>query len=315
MQLEPSIQLLDRLLKLRQPTPALSLSAIAQRNAEPLDGWLAWLFLGAKVPLPQVVDQTLTGRHGPIPLRLYYSRLTGELPLILFFHGGGWVTGSLATHDRLCRRLAQVTEALVIAVDYRLAPWHRYPIPLEDCYDAVLWAVEHAAELGGNPHQLIVMGDSAGGNLAAAVCLMARDQSGPAILRQVLLYPAVDGTLSAPSHKRYAQAPLLDRTAIHFFRDQYARSPQDIHDGYFSPLLADDLSQLPPAFILTAEYDPLRDEAAAYAVRLSAAGIDVVYQDYPGMVHAFLSFPRFCSGAVPAIAAIGKDVRAATTTP
>lgn len=175
-----------------------------------------------------------------------------------------------------------------MAVDYRLAPWHKYPTPLEDCYDVVLWAAAHAAKLRADEHQLIVMGDSAGGNLAAGVCLMARDQAGPSILRQVLLYPAVDGTLSYPSHQRYANAPLLSQEAIHFYRDRYRQVPQDIHDPYFSPLLAPDLSNLPPALILTAKYDPLRDEGAAFAQRLATHSA-VVYRDYAGMVHGFMS--------------------------
>jgi acetyl esterase len=298
-------------MKRRKPVRKMSLPEIQKRNAAKLEGLLAWYFLGDKLPLHQVSDLTLTGRHGPIPARLYYPRAASNLPLIVFFHGGGWVTGSLATHDRLCRRIAQATAALVVSVDYRLAPWHKYPIPLEDCYDTVLWATANAAELGANADRLIVMGDSAGGNLAAAVCLLSRDQDSPSIHRQVLIYPAVDGTLSAPSHQRYAQAPLLDSAAIHFFRDQYLRSPQDIQSGYFSPLLAADLSQLPPAFILTAEYDPLRDESEQFAQRLSTAGVPVSYQDYPGMVHAFMSFPRHCAGAAAAIETIGEYVKAA----
>jgi acetyl esterase len=311
MKLDRNIQLLDWLMKLRTPTHQLSLPEIQQRNAAKLDGLVAWYLLGPKVPLPQVSDRTLTGRHGPIPVRLYYPSTEANLPLIVFFHGGGWVTGSLETHDRICRRIAQATMALVVSVDYRLAPWHKYPIPLADCYDAVLWAAATASELGADADRLMVMGDSAGGNLAAAVCLMARDQDGPAIHRQILIYPAVDGTLSAPSHQLYTDAPLLSRVGIHYFRDQYLRSPQDIQEAYFSPLLATDLSQLPPAFILTAEYDPLRDEGEQFAQRLAAAGVPVRYQDYPGMVHAFMSFPRHCSAAAAAIEAIGEYVKAA----
>ncbi|RZM78016.1 alpha/beta hydrolase [Leptolyngbya iicbica LK] len=306
-----NIQLLDWLMQRRKPTHQLSLPAIQQRNAAKLNGLLAWYFLGEKLSLSRVVDRTCTGRHGSIPVRLYYPSPEPNLPLIVFFHGGGWVTGSLETHDRVCRRIAQATMALVVSVDYRLAPWHKFPLPLEDCYDAVQWAATNAAELGADADRLIVMGDSAGGNLAAAVALMARDQSGPKIHRQVLIYPAVDGTLSSPSHQRYTDAPLLSRTGIHYFRDQYQRSPQDIHNAYFSPLLADDLSHLPPAFILTAEYDPLRDEGEQFAQRLTAAGVPVRYQDYPGMVHAFLNFPRHCSAATAAIAAIGEYVKAA----
>jgi acetyl esterase len=311
MQLDWKIQLLDWLMQRRKPTYRLSLPVIQKRNAAKLNGWLAWYLLGEKLPLSQVIDRTVTGRHGSIQIRLYYPSTQANLPLVVFFHGGGWVTGSLETHDRLCRRMARVTAALVVSVDYRLAPWYKFPIPLEDCYDAVRWAATNATELGADADRLIVMGDSAGGNLAAAVSLMARDHQGPDIHRQVLIYPAVDGRLASRSHQRYTQAPLLDQTAIHYFRDQYQRSPQDIHNPYFSPLLADDLSHLPPAFVLTAEYDPLRDEGEQFAQRLAAVGVPVSYQDYPGMVHAFLNFPHHCSAATAAIAAIGEYVKAA----
>ena len=310
---DPSIRILDWLLKRQKPTYQLSLPEIEKRNAAQLNGPLAWIFLGPKLSLPRVVNHTLTGRHGPIAVRLYYPRLEANLPLIVFFHGGGWVTGSLETHDRLCRRIAKGTGALIMAVDYRLAPWHKYPIPLEDCYDTVLWASSQAENLKADAKKLVVMGDSAGGNMAAAVCLMARDQSGPKIHRQVLLYPAVDGTLSYHSHQRYTTAPLLTQTAVHFFRDQYMKTLADTQEAYFSPLLAKNLAQLPPAFILTAEYDPLHDEAKAFAEKLTAAGGTVIYKDYPGMVHAFMHFPRFCSSAVEAFVAIAEDIKTATS--
>ncbi|MEM6256189.1 MAG: alpha/beta hydrolase [Cyanobacteria bacterium P01_D01_bin.156] len=310
---EPSIRILSWLLKRQKPTYQLSLPEIKERNAAQFNGPLAWIFLGPKLSLPRVVNSRVTGRHGPIPVRLYYPRLDDDLPVIVFFHGGGWVTGSLETHDRLCRRIAKGTGALIMAVDYRLAPWHKYPIPLEDCYDAVLWASSQAKSLGADANQLVVMGDSAGGNMAAAVCLMARDLSGPKIHRQILLYPAVDGTLSCGSHQRYGEAPLLTQTAVHFFRAQYMKTLADTEEAYFSPLLAKSLEQLPPAFILTAEYDPLHDEAEAFAEQLSAAGGTVIYKNYPGMVHAFLHFPRFCSGAAAAFAAIVEDIKTATS--
>ncbi len=308
----PSIRLLDWLLKWRKPVYQQSLPEIATLNAESLDGVLAWLFLGPKRTLPKVVDRTLPGRHGDIPVRLYYPHLEAGLPLVVFFHGGGWVVGSLATHDRLCRWIAQRSGALILSVDYRRAPWHKYPVPLHDCYDAVVWAASHPEHLGAAPDPPMVMGDSAGGNLAAAVCLIARDRAGPPIRRQLLLYPAVDGTLSYPSHQHYAHAPLLSEADIRFYRAQHMNTPADLHSAYFSPLLAENLEHLPPAFILTAEYDPLHDEAKAFAEKLTVAGGTAVYQDYPGMVHAFLMFPRFCSSTVAAVAAIAEDIQAAS---
>ncbi|MEM9137184.1 MAG: alpha/beta hydrolase [Cyanobacteria bacterium P01_F01_bin.42] len=305
------IRLLCWLLSLQRPAYRLSPAEIERRNANRLGGLLGWIFLGPKLSLPRVIDRVASGRHGSIAIRLYYPSQDANIPLIVYFHGGGWVTGSLETHDRVCRRIASGTGALVLSVDYRLSPRHKYPVPLEDCYDAVVWASSQAASLGADGSRLIVMGDSAGGNIAASICLMARNQAGPKIFRQMLLYPAVDGTLSYPSHQTYAKAPFLNQASVQFFRAQYMNTIEDTKEPYFSPLLAQTLANLPPAFILTAEHDPLHDEAKAFSERLSAAGVDVIYQDYPGMMHAFLNFPRFCSGASAAFTAIAEDVRAA----
>ena len=312
MRPELSIRLLDWLLQQRKAVHEMSLQDIERHNAIRYDGLLARLFLGPRLRLPKIVDTTMDGRHGTVPLRIYYPHHDEGKPLVLFFHGGGWVTGSLETHDRLCRRLALLSGATIVAVDYRLAPRNKYPVPLDDCYDAVLWASSEMAYLQAAPNQLMVMGDSAGGNLAAAVCLRARDEHGPAILRQVLLYPALDGTLSCSSHHRQANAPMLDRRAIEFFRSHYMNDLADINHAYFSPLLAKSLEHLPPALVVTAEHDPLHDEGSAFADRLIDAGVPVTYQDYPGMIHAFLHFPYFCSGAVTALGAIADDLRSAT---
>ena len=311
MDLDPGIRTLLVLFKWRKPTYQMSLDEIQRTNQARLSPLLSWLFLGAKPTLDRVVDTSLSGRHGEIPIRLYYPDAEGPLPLVVFYHGGGWVTGSLETHDVICRRVAQEAGVLLAAVDYRLAPWHRFPVPVEDCYDATCWLVDQATSLGARHDCTIVMGDSAGGNIATVVCLMARDLQGPAIARQVLIYPAVDGTRSYPSHQRYPDAPLLPKVSMDFFVDCYARHETDLRAPYFSPLLAADVSQLPPALILTAEYDPLHDEAVAYAEKLQKAGVAVKYTDYPGMIHAFLSFPRFCQGAQPAFAEIATFIQAA----
>lgn len=238
----------------------------------------------------EIENRTIPGRQGGIPVRVYRSARSADLPIIVYFHGGGWVLGGLNGHDAICRRIAAENHALVISVAYRLAPQHKYPAAAEDAYDATCWVAEHARDLGGAPEKLIVMGDSAGGNLAAVVSLMARDLAGPQIAFQVLIYPAVDLAHDFPSKKLYDDTPVLDRQAMDFYRDQYIREPADLQDPYVSPLLAADFQHLPPALILTGEYDPLRDEGKAYAERLRAAGSEVTEVCYPGMAHGFLSF-------------------------
>lgn len=273
-----------------------------------------WVWSGRKQKLPKIVDQVITGRHGDIPIRLYYPDSQAPLPLVLFFHGGGWVTGNISTHDSLCRHIAYRSQALVLSVDYHLAPSFPYPVALEDCFDAAQWANDNAQTLGAHAQPLILMGDSAGGNLAAAVSLLSRDRHGPNILKQILIYPVVDGTLNHPSMDRYAAAPVLSKAAMQFFVDQYASSPTDIQSPYFSPLLAD-LSHLPPALIILAAYDPLRDEGQAYARRLQRAGIPVQVKEYSGMVHGFLSFPRFCHCAEDALGEIAEFIQAPNPSP
>ncbi|WP_041658819.1 alpha/beta hydrolase [Acaryochloris marina] len=311
--LDWKLQILKGLLNRSQPIELLSPEALRQRNETSRPAVIDWLKHGRKRKLPKVRNQWVTGRHGNIPIRLYYPSLNSPLPCVVFFHGGGWVTGNLGTHDAFCRQIAYQSGALVLSVAYRLAPEFPYPTPLEDCYDATQWAAQNADALGADPRQLMVMGDSAGGNLAAAVCLMARDLEGPNLQKQILLYPALDGTLNHPSMDQYADAPVLKKTAMEIFINQYANSPADIQSPYFSPLLAETLNHLPSALVITAAYDPLRDEGQAYAQRLQQAGVPTQVTDYPGMVHGFLSFPRFCSGAKLAWAEITQYLQAATS--
>lgn len=303
--LDWKIKVLAWLLNQSKPIMLMNLADLRQKNEQSRLAVIDWLKYGRKLKLPKITDQRAVGRHGDIPVRLYYPSLQSlqanqqpsQLPCAIFFHGGGWVTGNIETHDHFCRQIAYDSGVLVISVEYRLAPTFPYPIPLEDCYDATLWVTQNAAALGVDGHQLMVMGDSAGGNLAAAVCLMARDLGGLDIQRQILIYPVVDGTLNHPSMEQYADAPVLTKAAMEFFVEQYADSPVEVQLPYFSPLLAKDLSQLPPALVITAAYDPLRDEGQAYARRLQTAGVPTQVTDYAGMVHGFLSFPRFCHGA------------------
>jgi len=242
------------------------------------------------VSIANIENRSIPGREGAVPIRIYRPLPATSLPIIVYFHGGGWVFGGLDGHDAVCRRLAVENGAVVVSVEYRLAPEHKYPMAVHDAYDATCWTASHASELGADPDKLVVMGDSAGGNLAAVVSLMSRDLNTPRIAFQVLLYPSVDLVGVHPSKELYDDTPLLNRQAMIYYRDQSIGQPADLEASYASPLLASDVSQLPPALILTAEYDPLRDEGKAYADRLREAGNEVSYFCYPGMVHGFISF-------------------------
>ncbi len=242
--------------------------------------------LGKPQAVESVEDHTIRGSGGEIPVRIY--RPAGErLPVVVYFHGGGWVIGSLNTHDGYCRALANAAPAIVVSVDYRLAPEHKFPAAAEDAYDATCWASENAGAIGGRSGPLAVAGDSAGGNLAAAVALMARDRRGPAIGCQALIYPITDGDFDTPSYHNFATGYFLTRDAMIWFWEQYCAAETDRRHAYLSPLRAENLRGLPPALVITAEYDPLRDEGEAFAAQLRAAGTDVRLTRYDGMIHGF----------------------------
>nr|AIT69706.1 lipase/esterase AS-Trib6 [uncultured bacterium] len=251
----------------------------------------------------RIEELTIPVASGDIPARLYAPPATGKLPVLVHYHGGGWVYMNLDTHDAYCRLLANRTGCAVIAVEYRKAPEYPFPIPLEDCYAALRWTVSNADKLGLDATRLGVIGDSAGGNLAAAVAIMARDQHGPAIKAQVLTYPAVDATMSQPSVTENAAAPLLGRPQMDWFWKHYNKHGGNAQDPRLSPLYASDLSRLPPAFISTAEFDPLRDEGEAYANKLRAAGVAVDYRRYDGVFHGFMLMAKIIPEGAQLIAA------------
>jgi len=242
---------------------------------------------GEMEPVARVEDLTIPGPAGPIPARLYAPRASAPLPVLAFFHGGGWVTGDLDTHDSPCRGLANRASCLVVAVDFRCAPEHRFPAALEDCWAAVEWLGREAGRLGGDPGRLAVGGDSAGGNLAAAVAMRARDRGGPPIAAQLLVYPVLDFDLDTPSYLAKAAGFGLTRDAMRWYWEQYLGEDGDGLVPEASPLRAGDLAGLPPALIITCEHDPLHDEGEAYAGRLAAAGGQVEHIDEPGMIHGY----------------------------
>jgi len=243
--------------------------------------------------LPRIEDVRIPGPAGEIPARIYAARVEGgPLPTVAYFHGGGWVQGDLETHHGLCARLAKHAGTLVVAVDYRLAPEHKFPAAVEDCLAAYRWLRARGRDIGADPARVAVAGDSAGGNLSAVVSQLAASGDPPMPTCQVLIYPAVDFTMETDSHRELADAHVIPRDRIVWYGEQYLRDDGDKQDLCASPLLAPRLAGQPPALIVTAGFDPLRDEGRAYGDRLREAGVDVVYREYPGQIHAFVSLTK-----------------------
>lgn len=259
----------------------------------------------------EVRDFSIPGPNGPIPLRLYRPASTlRRLPVLVYLHGGGWVLGNLQSVDSLCRALANASGFLLVSVDYRLAPEHPFPQGLNDAYAAVCWVAEHAATLGGNPAHIVVGGDSAGGNFAAVTALRARDERGPRIAQQVLIYPATDFTMSCESQRDYADGYLLTRANQAWFHRHYLDGYADLTDWRLSPAHAADFTGLPPAYVLTAQFDPLRDEGEQYAMKLLQAGVPVTTWRVPGQIHGFITMGRVIPAARVAIDALAHALRA-----
>jgi acetyl esterase len=235
-----------------------------------------------------VENRTIPGPAGPIPVRIYTPAAgTAPRPALVYFHGGGWVIGDLETTDAICRAVANRAACVVVSVDYRLAPEHKFPVPFDDCYAALTWVADNAAEIGVDGRRLAVGGDSAGGNLSAAAALRARDEGGPALRLQLLVYPVTDHSYDTVSYKENGEGYLLTKDMMVWFWDHYLENPGDSDNPWASPLRARDLSGLPPARVFTAEFDPLRDEGEAFAARLAAAGVPVTHTRYDGQIHAF----------------------------
>lgn len=271
------------------------------------------MFAVPKSQLEQVAsveDKTITGKNGPIHIRFFNPKNTGPLPIIVFFHRGGWVYGSVDESETICRRLANETGSIVAAVEYRLSPEHKFPVPLEDCYDATKWIIKNAAsfKVPGNSHQVILCGESAGGNLAAAVTLMSRDKKEFSLVGQLLVYPVLTDDLNPKYYEESPDKSLLSLENMQFFVSAYLSTPSDGNHPYASPLKSNNFAHLPPTFIITAEYDALKHEGAQYGENLQKAGNKIKTKCYPKVIHGFLDLPLSESVKKEAI----KDISAWT---
>ena len=273
--------------------------------------------MAAAAPRPQgedvgeVENRTIPVNGTNIPVRIYRpDRRQGAKPVLVWFHGGGWVIGSLDGSDYGCRMVTNASGCVVVSVDYRLAPEHKFPTAAEDCYAVTKWVSENARELSVDPNRLAVGGDSAGGNLAAVVSQMARAAGGPAIKYQALVYPVTNHDFGTASYRENAEGYFLTRASMEWFWGHYLRSASDGRDPRASPLLAENLAGLPPALVITAEFDPLRDEGEAYAEKLRAAGVAVESKRYDGQIHAFYANSLIDDGKAAAVM-LGQRVRAA----
>lgn len=259
----------------------------------------------------EVRNILVPGPAGRLPVRVYHPTSGTVLPLMVYFHGGGWVIGNVEVNDTACRALANATGAVVASVEYRLAPETKFPGPVEDAYAATRWLAEHAAELDADRNRLVVAGDSAGGNLAAVVALAARDRAGPQIAHQVLLFPVTAPARGSEfrSYTDNAEGYVLTRASMEWFWEHYLHSSEDETHPYASPLYARDFAGLPPATVVTAEFDPLRDEGLAYARKLSEAGVEVTSTTYDGMIHDFLLMSGAIDRAGELISWLGKELQ------
>jgi len=263
---------------------------------------------GAPEPVFDVAELTIGGPGGELALRMYRPAGAGPLPVLLYFFGGGWVLGTIDTADGVSRRLANSSGALVAVVGYRLAPEHPFPCAVDDCYAALRWVAEHASEIGADPARLAAGGDSAGGNLAAAVTLRARE-GGPALAGQLLVYPNTDQLADDGSMRAATDPFLFNRHSVAWYRQHYLTSPQDAANPLASPLRASSLAGLPPALVITAEYDPLRDQGEAYARRLADEGVHVKLSRYSGMAHGFFTMAGSLDASRAAIAQAAASLR------
>ena len=271
------------------------------------------LFGGSGQPeaVGNVAERTIPGPGGPIPLRIYTPNGSGPFPVLVHLHGGGWVVGDLAAYDPICRKLTNAAECAVVSVDYRLAPEHKFPAALDDCVAALKWVAANAHTFNGDATRIAVGGDSAGGALSAVVAQQARDDGGPRLCYQLLVYPVTDHGVDTASYRENADGYLLTKNLMAWFWEHYLRRESDGDTPKASPLRAPDLHGLPPALVITAEFDPLRDEGEAYAMRLRDAGVAVTLARYDGMIHGFFGLSGALAQGEHAVAEAAAGLRAA----
>ncbi len=306
MPLNPQV---DAILTQMAENPAPPLTAMAPQEARHAYKELSAATRMTDIPIGRVINGTFPGPAGDLAYRLYTPvAAVAVMPAMVFYHGGGWVIGDLETHDGLCRALANASGCRIFAVDYRLAPEHPFPAAMDDAIAAVRYVQDNAADLGIDPNAIAVGGDSAGGNLAAVVAQQAKT-AGVQVTFQLLIYPVTECLAETHSMNALAKGYLLEKDAMTWFVQQYVQDQELIKDPRVSPLCAEDLSGLAPAYVITAEYDPLRDEGKAYADKLTAAGVAATHVDYPGMIHGFMSMGALLEDARTAIEDAGAAVR------
>jgi len=263
---------------------------------------------GPEQPVARVENRSIPGPGGPIPVRIYWPLAGKSLPALVYLHGGGWVFGNIDSVDRNCRVLANSAQCVVVNVEYRLAPENKFPAPAEDAYAAVTHVAEHAFEFDIDARQIAIGRDSAGGNLATVACLMARDRGGPPLVFQLLVYPVTDYDDNRPSLEEN-EGYLLTRKVMQYFWEHYVASPEQGRHSYASPINAEDLAGLPPAMVITAECDPLRDQGEAYARRLQEAGVPVMLKRYAGAIHVFFQMGAVIDSGREAVADAASALR------
>jgi len=301
------------LIEMMGAVPAPELNSLSPEGARQFS---KEMFPAAEEPEPvgDVLELSVGDRG--IPVRVYVPDGQGPYPTLVYYHGGGWVIGDLDSHDETCRVLTSEADCMVVSVDYRRSPEHTFPTPLEDCYTAFEWVFETAESMQVDTDNVFVGGDSAGGNLAAAVALLARDRGGPDIAGQVLIYPVTDHGFDTPSYEENGDGGLLSRDDMEWFWDHYLRDEVDGKNPYASPLQAQTLEGLPPATVVTCGLDPLRDEGAAYAQRLEAAGVPVTHHNYEDCIHGIaqlLADPMDLSRSRELLADVAADIRSTSS--
>jgi len=303
--LDPQIEVLLQQMQQQGVPPVHTLTPLkARESRNPVFVELG----GPPEAVKNVENLGIPGPVGQIPIRVYTPHGSGPFPILVYFHGGGWVICNLDTHDSVCRSVANGASCVVVSVDYRLAPEHKFPAAVDDAYAATQWVAENASRINGDAGHIAVGGDSAGGNLAAVVSLMARDS----LVYQVLIYPVTNlSSFDTDSYREHGEGYILTRESMEYYRGHYVGHEEELRNRYASPLLAEDLSGLPPALVITAEFDVLTDEGKAYANRLKQAGVPVTYTCYRGMIHAFFSLAAVVDRARDAVDEITAALRSA----